>query len=95
MSDNIQIRKVRLTVKARYVDVGLLLHLSRHQVGGGMVRPEQSKLAAIQTLEPKTKKDVRTFRRLLVIIDASYQTLPPFQLRSVISPRKSAPMKVV
>ena len=48
---------------------GITLHQSRTSSGGGMVRPEQSKVAAIQTFEvSNTKKEMETLLLLLVII---------------------------
>ena len=43
-----RLRKANLTAKARKCDLSTNL---AHQVGGGVVRPEKSKLLAIQALE--------------------------------------------
>ena len=92
-----RLREANLTAKAKKCDFGTAecTYLG-HRVGGGVVRPEKSKLLAIQALEvPQTKKDVRTF---LGITGYYHRFIPNYS--SLATPltdltRKSAPNRVV
>ena len=81
-----QLHRANLTVKPQKCQLGMAecVYLG-HVVGRGVVRPELSRVEAIQAFsQPATKKQVRAFWESPAIIGSLFQTTLPWQHHSQI-----------